>query len=96
MSEPRACPHCGAPLPVDAPDGLCPKCLMQLGFESLTGPAPNDPAYHPTVYQPHSLPPSIEELAARFPQLEILEPLGQGGWGWSTRPGRRTSIGLWP
>lgn len=81
MFEPRACPHCGAPLPADAPDGLCPKCLMLLGFESQTGPAQNDPAYRPTVYQPHSLPPSIEELAARFPQLEILEPLGQGGMG---------------
>ena len=28
QSEMRSCPECGAPLPADAPPGLCPKCLM--------------------------------------------------------------------
>ncbi len=81
MSEPRACPQCGSTLPADAPDGLCPKCLLHLGFESQSRPAKDDPAYSPTVYQPSALPPSVEELAVKFPHLEILEPIGQGGMG---------------
>src|SRR5689334_22994020 len=28
MSPERTCPDCGSPLPVDAPRGLCPHCLM--------------------------------------------------------------------
>ena len=35
MTDPHQCPQCGAELPADAPDGVCPKCLMQQGFESL-------------------------------------------------------------
>jgi predicted Ser/Thr protein kinase len=32
-------------------------------------------------YSPGPIPPSLEELAQQFPQLEILELLGQGGMG---------------
>lgn len=31
MTTVRLCKQCGAPLPVDAPEGLCPKCLMKAG-----------------------------------------------------------------
>src|SRR6185436_9034910 len=34
MPELLHCPKCGASLPDDAPAGLCPKCLVQAGFES--------------------------------------------------------------
>jgi serine/threonine protein kinase len=33
------------------------------------------------VEQPRFVPPTIEELAAKFPQLEIMEFVGQGGMG---------------
>jgi serine/threonine protein kinase len=33
------------------------------------------------TYSPGFIPPSLEELAQQFPQLEILELLGQGGMG---------------
>src|SRR5262245_14647334 len=29
MGEPNTCPECGAPLPTDAPRGLCPACLLR-------------------------------------------------------------------
>jgi tRNA A-37 threonylcarbamoyl transferase component Bud32 len=80
MSELRTCPQCDAPLPTDAPDGLCPNCLLRMGFESRDDP-PADSAHRPTQYQPRSLPPSIEELAAKFPQLDLFEQIGQGGMG---------------
>jgi predicted Ser/Thr protein kinase len=59
---------------------LCPKCLLQLGFNSQAVPAA-DPSGGPTVYQPKYLPPSIAELAVQFPQLEVLEQIGHGGMG---------------
>jgi tRNA A-37 threonylcarbamoyl transferase component Bud32 len=68
----RACPQCGAALPPDAPEGLCPGCLLQRGFATEAGPAPAASAF---------VPPPISELAALFPQLEIQECLGRGGMG---------------
>ncbi len=35
MSERPACPTCRAPLPVRAPLGLCPSCLMRQGFDDI-------------------------------------------------------------
>lgn len=35
MGQPHRCPHCGAELPADAPEGLCPKCLLEQGVETL-------------------------------------------------------------
>src|SRR5436190_10041850 len=68
-SAPNRCPNCGAPLPENAPQGLCPKCL----FAGLAVTSEGDAA------QMRALTP--EELAPHFPQLEILECLGRGGMG---------------
>ena len=81
MSESLRCPKCDASLPADSPAGLCPKCLLQAGFESQPLPPP---APGPTLSSPASSgfePPSVAELAGKFPQLEILELLGKGGMG---------------
>jgi tRNA A-37 threonylcarbamoyl transferase component Bud32 len=69
---PRKCPQCGAALVVDAPEGLCPACLLQRGFATETGASAGQTAF---------VPPPIPELAELFPQLEILECLGRGGMG---------------
>jgi serine/threonine protein kinase len=70
-SEPKLCPKCQAPLPADAPQGLCPRCL--LAAASVPTEA-GQPAGRPAL-------PSIGEIAVAFPQLEILEFIGQGGMG---------------
>ena len=73
MSESLRCPKCDASLPAESPAGLCPKCLLQAGFESQPLPPP---APGPTLSSPASSgfePPSVAELAGKFPQLEILE-----------------------
>jgi serine/threonine protein kinase len=76
------CPRCGTPLPPDAPEGLCPRCLVALNLATQTdvageigpgGTAVNKPP------PPSPLPPA--EIARLFPQLEILECLGRGGMG---------------
>jgi len=72
MDTMRVCVGCGTPLAADAPQGLCPQCLLKAGMETK-GP--------PTAGGAPFVPPDPAELAKHFPQLEILELLGQGGMG---------------
>ncbi len=80
MAPPGICPQCGERLPADVPYGVCPKCMLGLGFDD-----PSDagsPGEQPTL-DPGSrfAAPAPAELAAHFPQLEILDLIGQGGMG---------------
>ena len=67
---PKKCPQCGRSLPADALDGLCPACLLAQGVTAETGP-------ETAPFQP----PTVEEVAKLFPQLEILAFIGKGGMG---------------
>jgi hypothetical protein len=81
MAETRKCPQCGDEIPADAPEGLCPNCLLKVelqtdgGAQVGSGPAPT------ATYSGRFVPPHPAELAPYFPQLEIIELLGQGGMG---------------
>jgi tRNA A-37 threonylcarbamoyl transferase component Bud32 len=66
------CPKCGAPIPLAAPQGLCPKCVL-LGAATAT--EQGVPATATSEI------PSIERIAVAFPQLQILELVGRGGMG---------------
>ncbi len=84
MVDPRRCPSCGTELSADAPAGLCPKCLLQAGLAREGASDAERLAAtqsHRGVPAASFLPPLPSELASRFPQLEILELLGQGGMG---------------
>ncbi len=77
MSEENHCPQCGAALPTQSPQGLCPGCLLKWGLESQNGGGEGGS-------QPGAAdrpPPTPEEIAAHFPDLEILELVGRGGMG---------------
>ena len=74
----RPCPKCGASLPMDAPQGLCPRCVMGVGLVAHTDATGEFDALGTKVLQP---PPPPAEIARHFPQLEILECLGRGGMG---------------
>jgi serine/threonine protein kinase len=76
MSEENRCPECGAPLPAHAPQGICPGCLLKRGLE--TAPPTSSEAGQASG---SFTPPTPEQLAAQFPELEILEFIGQGGMG---------------
>ncbi len=83
MLEITRCPGCGGVLPSGSPGGLCPQCAERDVRPSQSEP---DPARAPTLPQPPQstggfVAPTPEELAARFPQLEILALIGQGGMG---------------
>jgi predicted Ser/Thr protein kinase len=82
MSEPRRCPQCDAEIPANSPIGLCPRCLLKSGTDSQSAAASVEPG--PTKLTPPAsgfVPPTVEELAPLFPQMEILELLGKGGMG---------------
>ncbi len=69
---PSHCPSCGAEVPPEAPQGLCPRCLL-VGVAQATESAP--------TARNSDGPPSIDVVKSSFPQLDILECIGQGGMG---------------
>ena len=73
-----SCPSCGKPLEPSAPKGLCPECLLKAGFGSGMDPGTET---KPGAIRPGFVPPNVEQLAAKFPLLEILELIGHGGMG---------------
>ena len=67
MDTIRICKECQKPLPQNAPEGLCPECLARVALGSK-----------PAIPGKRN-PPDSAELAAQFPQLEVMELLGMGG-----------------
>jgi len=70
-SNANHCPKCQVPLPANAPQGLCPKCLLAAVSTPTEAGQPAD----------RKPPPPVATVAAAFPQLEILELIGHGGMG---------------
>jgi serine/threonine protein kinase len=78
MNNQTACATCGKSLPTGAPGGLCPECLIKVGLGSgVDIGADTEAGARRTGF----VPPTVAELAPKFPQLEILEFIGQGGMG---------------
>src|SRR5580704_886376 len=71
MPGSQKCPQCGTVLPAGVLGGLCPACLLKQGGmgDSTEGAG--------RAFTP----PSLEEVARVFPQLEILAFIGKGGMG---------------
>ena len=74
MNEKKQCPKCGAPVPANAPEGLCPRCLGALNLEPETVLTGAEAASA-------TAPPPAAELGPLFPQLELLGLIGRGGMG---------------
>lgn len=72
METKKNCPNCHKPLDEQAPQGLCPDCLLKAGWPTATEAEPSSEGFTP---------PSLETLAGLFPQLEIQELIGKGGMG---------------
>ena len=94
MNQHHQCPHCGTDLPASAPRGLCPVCLLKQGLAGPTAgyTTPPDTNKHadmadagrPGDHLPGAgrwVPPTVEEIAARFTELEVTRLLGRGGMG---------------
>ncbi|MEO6183537.1 MAG: serine/threonine-protein kinase, partial [Verrucomicrobiota bacterium] len=72
MPEANKCPQCGTLLQKSALSGLCPACLLKEGAAGDTATGGRFLFFEP---------PPVAELAAKFPQLDILELIGKGGMG---------------
>jgi len=71
-TDSNICPECGKLVPPDSQHQLCPSCLMAQALASQTV----------DEKKAHAAPtPAPDEIAAKFPQFEILECLGRGGMG---------------
>jgi serine/threonine protein kinase len=68
MVKKRRCPECGSDLPKNAPEGLCPKCLIRMGLEA-----------EPDVDSGNSS--IIEGPGTKIGHYTLLELLGEGGMG---------------
>ncbi len=68
MAEKNRCPQCGADLPANAPHGVCPQCLIKVGFEGDAD----------ATLDNHSL---IEGPGTKIGHYELLELIGEGGMG---------------
>src|SRR5438128_1909414 len=67
MKTMQLCPNCGSALPLDAPEGLCPKCLLQTDQPTEAGAALKGRA--------------APEPGQRFGGYLIGRLLGEGGMG---------------
>lgn len=68
----KICPECQSSLAPDAPEGLCPSCLLKQVVNPLETRASRGKGAQP---------PSVETLTRAFPELDIHELIGQGGMG---------------
>ena len=78
MDTMRICSGCKKPLPTNAPEGLCPECLLKAGLGTGVDIGPDRQSASGRI---PFVAPTLEELAKCFPQLEILSLIGQGGMG---------------
>ena len=74
MKSVPTCQGCGKRLESDDLKGFCCECLLKAGFPTGTESEPH-------AMRLRFVPPLPEQLAERFPQLDILGFIGQGGMG---------------
>ena len=63
------CPRCGAEVDGVVANGICPTCMLR---QAAIGTAADSIPTTPWT------PPSVEEVASEFEQLEIMELIGHG------------------
>jgi serine/threonine protein kinase len=78
MDTTEICSGCQEPLAPNAPDGLCPACLMKAGLGTGVEIESDSEAEGART---RFVAPTPDELVKPFPELEILGFIGQGGMG---------------
>src|SRR5213083_1208404 len=79
VSPLKLCPRCGAEIPVDAPEGGCPGCLLETGLGLLANGDENASDGKPAEHRKTSV--RAAEMLGEFGEYELLEEIGRGGQG---------------
>jgi serine/threonine protein kinase len=79
MVEAQRCPTCGEEVGAESPNGFCAKCASQVSGPAIAATADTGPqgGFRAGLW---TAPPAAD-LGAHFPQLEVIELIGQGGMG---------------
>ncbi len=75
---PRTCPKCSTAVIDELPGGLCPSCLLEIARKPRSQAAATANA---SRVPGMAAAPTVAELAEQFPELDIIELVGQGGMG---------------
>jgi len=69
MPTKQTCEECGANLPANAPQGLCPRCLAGMGLSLIPADAPPGSDF------------PIERTGTMIGRYKLLQKIGEGGCG---------------
>jgi len=84
ISVTRVCPKCGAEIPIDAPEGGCPGCLLESGLRLLAEETQTPNVQRPTLnieFKAAVRSAKSTPMAADLGDYEVLEEVGRGGQG---------------
>jgi len=75
----RICPTCGLEIPVDAPQGACPGCLLESGLSAQVNEDQETSVGTETQHGGRTE--RVAALAGEFGDYELLHEIGRGGQG---------------
>ncbi len=82
MKKPSHCPQCGAALPTQALEGLCPNCMAQIVFGAGKEPEAEVGAkLRTTLRVEPETDAGVERPGTMIGRYKLLEQIGEGGFG---------------